>query len=114
MEQELFTLRVMEQKIVRFTKTIPATKIRATYLCSKKENGTAHFLTERHIKEFLEDSKCLLDFVFVASCHSEKAGKTFHRAGAKHVICIREDEKISDEAQIEFSIKFYEIIFSQT
>ena len=83
-------------------------------LVFEKENGTAHFLTETHIKEFLDQSKCQLEFVFVASCHSEKTGKTFHRAGAKHVISIRQNEEISDQAQIEFSKVFYEIIFSQT
>ena len=54
------------------------------------------------------------EFVFVASCHSQFAGKIFHQAGAKHVICVTEDAKISDEASIIFSRTFYKALFSET
>ena len=52
-----------------------------------------------------------LQLVFVASCHSENVGKIFHNAGVKHVICIREKQKISDEATITFSNSFYKNLF---
>ena len=50
--------------------------------------------------------------MFVASCYSEFAGKIFLNAGAKHVICIREGQRIADEAVITFSRDFYSIVFS--
>jgi ATP-dependent Clp protease ATP-binding subunit ClpA len=50
----------------------------------------------------------------VASCHSEFAGQIFHNAGAKHVICIREDQPISDDAAICFAKVFYNALFSSS
>lgn len=43
----------------------------------------------------------------MASCHSESAGRVFFEAGASHVICVRDDYKILDEACHEFVKAFY-------
>ena len=43
----------------------------------------------------------------MASCHSESTGKIFKSAGATHVICIREQYSILDEACHEFAKNFY-------
>ena len=38
-------------------------------------------------------------------------GLIFRKAGAKHVICVRENEPIMDEAILYFSENFYKILF---
>ena len=52
-----------------------------------------------------------LQFVFVASCHSEEVGKIFNEAGIPHVICINKKETVLDKAAIEFSKFFYDEVF---
>ena len=39
--------------------------------------GEAEYVSEEQLKKILESSKAELDFVFVASCYSEFAGKIF-------------------------------------
>jgi hypothetical protein len=43
----------------------------------------------------------------MATCHSENVARIFLNAGAKHVIGIARDEKISDEAVLTFTETFY-------
>lgn len=50
------------------------------------------------LTEILNEQKNPLKMVFVASCHSESTGKIFMDAGASHVICVRNDYQILDEA----------------
>ena len=54
-----------------------------------------------------------LKFVFISTCHSEFAGEIFHNAGVEHVICVRDDAEILDEAAITFAKSFYRLIFMQ-
>jgi hypothetical protein len=51
-------------------------------------------------------------FVFVASCFSECCGRIFQQAGVEHVICIKSEKQIKDEAAVLFSKVFYQEIFS--
>lgn len=44
-----------------------------------------------------------IKFVFVASCHSKLVGEVFLKAGAEHVICVKREEKILDQACLIFS-----------
>ena len=48
-------------------------------------------------------NECELEFVVVATCHSEFVGKIFQEAGAKHVICITQSEEVEDDAIITFT-----------
>ncbi len=68
------------------------------------------------MQEILEklNKNCNLEFVVVASCHSESAGKTFQKVGIKHVICIDQKKLLLDEAAINFSKTFYGHIYSST
>jgi hypothetical protein len=59
------------------------------------------------LSELLLSQRTLLKLVFVASCHSESAGRVFFEAGATHVICVRDEYKILDEACHEFVKVFY-------
>lgn len=54
-----------------------------------------------------------LQFVYVASCHSEQVGKVFQEAGVPHVICINQKETILDKAAVEFSKFFYDEVFDR-
>ena len=51
------------------------------------------------------------EFVFISSWYSQFAGEVFLNAGAKHVICIKSGERISDKASLRFSRVFYETLF---
>ena len=53
-----------------------------------------------------------LDVVFVAACDSEFVGKIFLKCGAKHVICVKKDRYVLDEAAIVFTQMFYEKMIS--
>ena len=59
-------------------------------LIFEKEDGTPYYLTEKILKNLLDTSGAEIEFVFVASCHSEKTARLFHTLGARHVICIKE------------------------
>jgi hypothetical protein len=48
----------------------------------------------------------------VLSCHSEKVGQIFRKAGIKHVICIKRDCKIQDEACLTFARTFYSYLLN--
>ena len=52
-----------------------------------------------------------LDFVFMATCHSEFAAKIFLEAGAKHVIGVDKDLKIDDDAVLTFTKTFYKKVW---
>lgn len=48
------------------------------------------------LHDFISASNTNLEFVFVATCYSEFAGKIFLNAGAKHVICVKQGQQIAD------------------
>jgi len=50
--------------------------------------------------------------VLVMACHSEEIGQKFVEAGSNHVICIRKDWKVNDEACSIFTCLFYQMLFS--
>jgi hypothetical protein len=64
-------------------------------------------LGENELRDIIVKSNASIEFVFVASCHSEFAGKVFFNAGAKHVICVKQDSTIDDNAVLSFSRAFY-------
>ena len=55
-----------------------------------------------------------LEFVFVASCHSEIIGQVFLNAGASHVLCVAKDEKISDDICKTFAELYYQSFFCES
>lgn len=55
-------------------------------------------MNSEKLETLLGELKNPLELVFVASCHSETTGKIFKEAGAVHVICIRDNYEILDEA----------------
>lgn len=79
-------------------------------LILESEVGTQSFLTKQQLREYLH-KKTDIKLVFVASCHSEQTGWTFHEAGIGHVICTRRETPISDVAQKKFTERFYHHLF---
>ena len=49
------------------------------------------YLYESDLKKIIKDSETKLDFVFMATCHSEFAAKIFLKAGATHVIGVNQN-----------------------
>lgn len=88
-------------------------KDEGNYLLFEKVDGEGELVSEKTLKELILYSNINLEFVFVASCHSQFAGQIFLNAGAKHVICIRQESQVLDEAVITFSKAFYHSVFSQ-
>lgn len=83
-------------------------------LVFEDDEGKADFKSAVQISRLLQQNKQehALEFVFVASCHSSIVGEVFRDAGAKHVICVDQEEKILDEACIRFTESFYTRYFT--
>jgi len=86
-------------------------KNKGNILLLEDENGMADYFFEEDLKYMIEISQNAFEVVFVSSCYSQFAGEVFLNAGAKHVICIRRGERISDKASLRFSRVFYETLF---
>lgn len=82
------------------------------FLVFETKKGYAELVSERMLKDILKQCKTEIEVVFVSSCHSELIGEIFFKAGIDHVICIKETEKISDEASILFAKAFYQHLFT--
>jgi len=87
------------------------TKSKGNILLLEDEQGMSDYFFEEDLKYMIEMSQTTFEVVFVSSCHSQFAGEVFLNAGAKHVICIRGGERISDKASLRFSRVFYETLF---
>lgn len=75
-------------------------------------NGSAHYISEKKLKSLLK-ATCKLQFVFIASCHSQPIGQIFFNAGVSHVVCVKKMEEIEDQAAVLFSESFYELLFKE-
>ena len=82
-------------------------------LLLENESGMSDYYYKNELKMLLEIWKYNFEVVFVSSCHSQFAGQVFLESGAKHVICIKQDEKILDKASLLFSKVFYETLFTK-
>ncbi|CAB9506688.1 expressed unknown protein [Seminavis robusta] len=77
------------------------------YLALEDGFGGMQILPVRDLKRFIAAGVGNLEVVFVSACHSKAAGKAFLKAGIRHVICCRQDDKFRDEGAIEFARSFY-------
>ncbi len=76
------------------------------------DEGDSQLVSRNQLKKLIERTEAELDFVFVASCHSEFVGRIFLEAGVKHVICIDHNFEVEDDAVMTFTDAFYDSIFS--
>jgi hypothetical protein len=65
------------------------------------------------LKELVEEHLQKIDFVVIGSCHSEFAVKIFKDAGVKHVIGIKSEYEIRDDAVIVFTEAFYKSVWQR-
>ena len=61
----------------------------------------------------VKNSVSKLDFVFMATCHSEFAARIFLDAGAHHVIGVNKEAKIADMAVLNFTKTFYSKLWKE-
>ena len=85
-------------------------KDQGDFLVLENDKGDSELVSRQQLKKMIKQNKCELEFVFVASCRSEFVGRIFQQAGAKHVICIKNVDKVRDEALITFTDTFYRIL----
>lgn len=86
---------------------------RGNLLLLENSDGKTEYYFEDELTNLVSGRESKFEVVFISSCHSEFAGKIFLNAGAKHVICIRQSEKISDAASLKFSCVFYQTLFGK-
>jgi len=48
-----------------------------------------------------------LQLVFLSACHSEQIGKVFLQNGVPHVICIKQEDEVLDQAALDFTKSLY-------
>ena len=88
--------------------------LNSDYLLFEDKYGRAEVVNCELLKKHIADNysdKNTLEFVFVASCHSEIVGEVFLQAGASHVVCVKRDEIISDGICNKFTELFYKALF---
>lgn len=82
------------------------------YLVFEKLGGEGEFIEKKKIGEILLKNSAQLELVFVAACMSRNVGEMFLKNGVKHVICIDHEKTIQDESILQFTNRFYKMIFS--
>lgn len=82
-------------------------------LVFEDENCQANYVPQTWISGHIKSSNMLqqLQLVVILSCHSEAIGKVFFEAGVKHVICIRQNQEVSDDVSNMFANQFYGLLF---
>lgn len=73
------------------------------------ENGKGglQFVKVETLKDLCVAGGSKLEFVFVSACHSKLAGEAFAAAGVPHVVCVKLDARLLDQAANEFTRAFY-------
>lgn len=83
------------------------------FLLLETLQGDSKLVSKNKLQRLINAAQCKLEFVVVATCHSEFVGRIFLEAGAKHVVCIRKQDEVADEAVLHFTNAFYSAVFSQ-
>ncbi|CAI2383139.1 unnamed protein product [Moneuplotes crassus] len=87
-------------------------------LVVEKECLKGELLTESKISEIFHTKSTkrsmskAMQLVVVLSCHSEKVGKIFRNAGVNHVICIKRECEVLDNACLTFTRTFYKYLLT--
>jgi len=69
--------------------------------------GLAHPVAVNRLPKYVSAGGGSIEFVFIFACYSFAAGEAFLKAGARHVVCCSEDDKLADAAAIVFCRAFY-------
>jgi hypothetical protein len=60
------------------------------FLLFETDRIDGELVSSKQLRKLIRYYGVELDLVFVAACKSEFVGRIFQRAGAKHVICVKE------------------------
>ncbi|KAF0698105.1 Aste57867_11256 [Aphanomyces stellatus] len=69
--------------------------------------GLGHVVDAATLRSLLCLPAPSLKLVFVSSCDSRQVGQVFLAAGVQHVVCVRQHERVLDDASILFADAFY-------
>ena len=58
-------------------------------LLLETETGDSQLVSRDELAQMISKTNANIEFVVVATCHSEFVGRIFQEAGVKHVICIQ-------------------------
>ena len=79
----------------------------------EKQSGEGELVKASKLNKLIKHEMPNLDVVFLAACNSEFVGKIFRECGVKHVICVKYDRYVLDDAAIVFTKTFYHKLFDQ-
>lgn len=78
------------------------------FLAFEGEAGMAHALSADALRQLLQVAGATVPkLVFVSACHSRVAGEAFAAAGVAHVVAVRVEQAVLDEAASVFARQFY-------
>jgi ATP-dependent Clp protease ATP-binding subunit ClpA len=84
------------------------------FLLFETEKGDSQLVSREHLRKLIEARRSKIDFVFVASCHSNFTYKVWLESGVGHVISIDEAKTVQDDAILVFTEAFYSLVFTGT
>ena len=74
-------------------------------------HGDGVLVSAKKLSEAIQKAEIEFDVVFLAACKSEEIGRIFQHCGARHVVCIKKNDSVLDEAAIQFTRTFYSLLF---
>ena len=72
------------------------------------KSGEGDLVKSTKLQKFIKKKIPSLDLVFLAACNSEFIGNIFRESGARHVVCVKSEKYVLDEAAIVFTKTFYQ------
>ena len=87
-------------------------KDRSSALLFENQYGAGDLVTEEQLTNLLKSSQKKIELIFLAACDSERIGKIFQKCGIPHVICVKQERFVLDEAAIKFTSTLYQAVFS--
>ena len=82
------------------------------FLAFEGEAGLAHPLSEADLREMVQAAPAPPQVAFVSACHSHNLGQALAAAGVPHVVAIRTEEAVLDNAAMLFARAFYRALLS--
>lgn len=63
-------------------------------LCFEDGRGGLQVIKVNQLRDLLGAGGMELQFVFVSACYSKEIGQAFVKAGVRHVVCVKVDDKV--------------------
>ncbi|CAM9674291.1 unnamed protein product [Ectocarpus sp. 4 AP-2014] len=65
------------------------------------------------LKNLFQAGGVQTELVFISSCSSEASGNAFVEAGVPHVVAVKREESVTDQAAQQFAKQFYDALLSE-